>query len=464
MPKIFRPHWESIREHELPSWYEEAKFGIFIHWGLYSVPGWAPTTGELGTIPWEEWFVKNPYAEWYENTLRISQSPTFEYHRRTYGEKFPYEGFAELWRTERWDPKEWAQLFSRIKARYVVLTTKHHEGFCLWPSEYGDFGVKSKGPKRDIVGELTEAVRKEDLRMGLYYSGLLDWHFSEEPIRNIKDLWTLYPQTYSYADYTYNQWRELIRRYHPDILWNDIGWPKKGEDLLTYLFAFYYNCHPEGVVNDRWTVPPSRTPEWCDYRTAEYTLNRPQEIVPYKWEFCRGLGYSFGYNRNEGEEYLLSVEQLVEILADVVSKNGNLLLNIGPCADGTIPEPQVKRLLGLGEWLKINEEAIFGTRPWVRAKGVSSNGVPLRFTRRNDTLYVIYLGKIAEKEVKLKDLAFHPGAVVRLLGWDAPIPFATEGKHLTLRIPEASIRSLSSYPVFAVTPAPCDFKKEGSQS
>ncbi len=175
----YKPIFDSIKEHPLPEWYNDAKLGIFIHWGLYSVPAWAPTTGELGDVDWNIWFGLNPYAEWYQNSLRINESETRKYHNQKYGTDFKYEDFTKLWKAANWDPDNWAILFKQIGAKYVVLTTKHHDGFNLWPSNYTDFSVKNTGPKRDLVGDLTKAVRKQGLKMGLYYSGLLDWRHTK---------------------------------------------------------------------------------------------------------------------------------------------------------------------------------------------------------------------------------------------------------------------------------------------
>lgn len=132
MKPRYNPTWESLKEHALPKWFDEAKFGIFIHWGLYSVPGWATPTGELGKVSMDVWFFQNPYAEWYENSLRIKGSPTWEYHVKTYGENFEYDRFTDLFTAERWNPYEWADLFKKAGAKYVIPTTKHHDGFCLW--------------------------------------------------------------------------------------------------------------------------------------------------------------------------------------------------------------------------------------------------------------------------------------------------------------------------------------------
>ena len=427
---MYEPTWESIGEHEVPEWYDDAKFGIFIHWGIYSVPGWAPTTGELGDVPDEIWFVQNPYAEWYLNSLRIKGSPTWKHHVETYGEDFDYYSFLDMWNIDRWDPEEWVELFKKAGAKYVVPTTKHHEGFCLWPSEYTDFCVTKRGPNRDIIGELEKAVRDAGLRFGVYYSGALDWRFTKDPIRRSKDLKIIRPHTYQYADYVYNQFMELIEKYNPDILWNDIGWPDKGKEDLRYLFSYFYNRNPDGLVNDRWEVP-----HW-DFMTAEYKQNYPGEIPSHKWEFCRGLGFSFGYNQNEGPEHVLSTEKLVYTLVDVVSRNGNFLLNVGPKADGTIPELQKERLIQLGKWLEKNGEAIYGTKPWVRATGRTSDGMEIRFTKKDDSLFVTFLGVPKSGKVIVESLRVEEGTKIHILGSDVPLEYRQKGEDLEVILPE----------------------------
>ncbi len=406
---MFDPTWESLREHRLPDWYDDAKFGIFIHWGLYSVPAWAPPVGELGKVQEEEWFFNNPYAEWYLNSMRIEGSPTWRHHVETYGENFKYEYFADMWKAESWDPDRWAELFERAGARYVVITTKHHDGFCLWPSSHTDYNAFEMGPKRDVVGELSRSVRKRGLRFGVYYSGALDWTFTEEPIRRTVDLKFMRPVTYEYADYAFKQFSELIDEYSPDILWNDIGWPEKGREDLKHLFARFYNLKPEGVVNDRWEVPHH------DFTTAEYHHSYKEDRTPSNWEFCRGMGFSFGYNRNEDERHTVSHEDLVRTLADVVSKNGNLLLNVGPMANGEIPRIQVERLERLGKWLKKNGEAIYSTRPCEEFGALSPEGLEIRYTCKGEELYAIVLGK-GKDEVTLPGLKKKPGSHIEILG------------------------------------------------
>ena len=427
---IYEPTWISLRTHSVPKWYDDAKFGIFIHWGLYSVPAWAVTTGELGAVPEEKWFMNNPYAEWYLNSLRINGSPTMKYHFEKYGKQFEYYKFAELWKAEKWDPSGWAELFKKAGARYVIPTTKHHEGFCLWPSKYTDFHVVNTGPDRDLIGDLSKAVREKEMKFGVYYSGALDWRFTKEPIEHSKDLMNIRPQTYQYADYAYNQFMELIDLYNPDILWNDIGWPQKGREDLKYLFAYFYNKNPDGLVNDRWDL------DYWDFKTAEYQTNYPGGIPPYKWEFCRGLGFSFGYNQVEGPEHVMSVEKLVHTLVDVVSKGGNFLLNVGPKADGTISEIQTERLLAIGKWLEKNGEAIYGTHPWTKAEGKTSEKSEIRFTKKSNSLYAIILGNPKSEKITIESLIVDKKSDITLLGTGEKLKYQQEKENLSVIIPK----------------------------
>ena len=386
--KNYSPTWSSIHEHKLPDWYDESKLGIFIHWGLYSVPAFAPPTGELGTIPDSEWFINNPYAEWYYNSVNVGKGPTYEHHMKTYGKDFKYEQFADMWKAENWDPDAWAELFAAAGAKYVILTTKHHDGFCLYPSQYTEYNAMNRGPRRDIVGELAEAVRKRGMRFGLYYSAIIDWRFMHEPIYTDWDCHNLNCPTYEYADYAFKQWMELIDTYKPDVMWNDIGWPYVGEHMLPHLFAHYYNTCPEGVVNDRFNGL------WQDFWCKEYqqgTMNRKE-----KWEMCRGMGLSFGYNRMESEEHILSPQKLTGLLATTVGNNGNLLINVGPMADGMIPKLQEKSLRGMGQWLEKNGEAIYNTRPDVQ-ESLEAGDLKVHFSCKGDRHFVIVEG-VTEKE------------------------------------------------------------------
>ena len=424
----YEPTLESLDRHPLPQWYAGAKLGIFIHWGLYSVPGWAPLNHPEHDFASSDYIKYNPYAEWYLNVLRIPGSPTAAYHKEHFGEHGYYDFSTEFNReTKKWNPDAMAAVFREAGARYVVLTTKHHEGFTLWPS-----GVVNPNPalkpeqlhaQRDIVGDLTKAVESQGLKMGLYYSGGYDWTFNMGPIETKNDYETVKPESQAYGDYAFAQIHELIDRYHPAVLWNDIDWPKTGKPLQVE--ADYYNAVPDGVIDDRMGV------KHADFTSPEYA--KLDKISEKKWEECRGLGRSFGYNRAEGEKETIAPGELIALLVDIVSKNGNLLLDVGPEADGTIPPVQMERLKELGAWLKQNGEAIYDTTPWTHADAKSTEGDDLRFTRKGDDLYITVLGK-----PKGKTLSFEIGnaGAPTMVGTEEKLAYEQMGRNVSITLPE----------------------------
>jgi len=430
-PARYEPTLESLNKHPLPAWYADAKLGIFVHWGLYSVPGWAPLVHPNHDFTSEDYIKNNPYAEWYLNTMRIDGSPTQAYHHEHYGANYDYYNFAPIFDREvqKWNPETWAKVFHDAGAKYVVLTTKHHDGFTLWPSTTPNptLPADRQHATRDLVGDLSSAVRKQGLRMGLYYSGGYDWTFVPGPIRVASDHQTVKPQSPAYGKYADAQMGELISRYKPAVLWNDIDYPKSGHPLE--IMAEYYNTVPDGVIDDRFGVKHS------DFKSPEYqTLDK---ISPTKWEECRGLGRSFGYNRAEGEAETIAADELIYLLVDIVSKNGNLLLDVGPEADGTIPAVQMTRLKALGAWLKINGDAIYGTQPWKRADGEAGDGIRVRFTQRDSSLYAILLAKPKANTVIIKSLAPKPGTKISLLGNAGPLDWSQQGDDIKVSLPAA---------------------------
>jgi len=460
----YQPTRESVETHPLPAWFDNAKLGIFVHWGLYSVPGWAPRAGELSEIlatgDWAKWFGNNPYAEWYMNSWRIEGSPTQRYHAETFGADFSYFDFAHDFNTaaEQWNPDDWASLFQRVHARYAVLTTKHHDGFTLWPSRTPNPFIANYHARRDLVGEFMDAVRGRGLTAALYYSGGLDWTFNDTVIQGMVDFQQAVPQMPEYVDYANAHWRELIDRYQTLILWNDIAYPAATD--LNVLFAEYYNKLPDGVVNNRFTQRFQLgadgnivTDNFFDFETPEYASF--PDIRAKKWESCRGIGASFGYNRNEGAAQHLTVENLVRSFVDIVSKNGNLLLNVGPKADGTIPELQRERLLGLGAWLDVNGDAIFDTRPWVVADGKTDAGADVRFTQKDGDLYATLLDTPADQTFEIKGLRCADGASIDLLGGAAPLTWRATDAGVAVTLAGA----LPASPAHAlrISPAP-DFR------
>lgn len=442
----FEPTLDSVRTHQNPDWYLNAKLGIFIHWGLFSVPGWAPQGGDIADTfeggGWREWFKNNSYAEWYLNTLKFEDGPTRKYHNKTYGEDFSYDDFAAEFNqsVQNWNPDEWADLFQRVGARYVVLTTKHHDGFTLWNTDYPCPRKPNYFTQRDLVGDLTNAVRDHGMRMGLYYSGGLDWAFNETRIEDQKDVWGTIVEEPEFVEYSVAHWKELIDKYKPSLMWNDIGYPK-GADLGE-LFAYYYNNVEDGVINDRFTQDRDRKPEegqplprspHYDFITPEYTSFA--EIQEQKWETCRGIGHSFGYNRAEGDKELIAVDELIPMFVDIVSKNGNLLLNVGPMADGTIPENQADRLRSLGSWLDTYGEAMFDTRPWTRAEGKTTQGTEVRFTQGDNALYATLMGTPTESNIVIEGLQATDSATVQLLGQDGKLSWTQSGSDLSIQLP-----------------------------
>ena len=430
-PMQYQATLDSLNQHPLPRWYANAKLGIFIHWGLYSVPGWAPLSHPEHDFANIDYIKNNPYAEWYLNVMRIPGSPTQAYHREHYGADFSYYSFAPIFNREskKWDPNAWATIFRETGARYVVLTTKHHDGFTLWPSTTVNpnpsIPQDERHAERDIVGELTAAVRKQGMKMGLYYSGGYDWTFNSGPIETSADYEAVKPETKAYGDYAFAQVHELIDRYHPAVLWNDIDWPRTGNALQVE--ADYYNAVPDGVIDDRFGIAHA------DFTTPEY--QKLDRISAKKWEECRGLGRSFGYNRAEGEAETIAPGDLIALLVDVVSKNGNLLLDVGPEDDGTIAPVQMERLKALGAWLEQNGEAIYDTEPWDRAEGRSTEGDDLRFTRKGEALYVTILGAPKAHTVTIEDVPSQPRIEVTLLGQKGILTWKAEGDNLQVTLP-----------------------------
>jgi len=462
----YEPTKESVDMHPVPDWYHDAKFGIFIHWSLSCVPAFAPTDkGDIMDILRNEgsraMFANQPYSEWYLNSLRIKGSPAYEYHVKTYGADFDYYRFADDFNAAlgAWDPAGWADLFKQVGARYVVLVTKHHDGFLLWPSEHPNPVKPGLHASRNVVEELTGEVKSRGMRMGYYYSSPYDWTFTEKPITDLAMSLARMPASAGYVGYANSHWYELIDKYDPAVLWSDIGYP--GDTNVNEIFAHFYNKRPDGVVNERWGqaskllrslvfVPGIRqaidryaTRLWLqghtsppgvhyDFTTPEYTSL--SEISEEKWECVRGIGKSFGYNKQEVPDDFLSVPKLVRLLVDIVSKNGNLLLNVGPKPGGEIPAVQVDRIKGVGAWLSMNGDAIYGTRPWKRAEGKTTDGLDVRFTSKPGSLFAILMEAPRGPEVTIESLKAPDGMRVELLGNEQPLDWEQSGNDVTVRL------------------------------
>lgn len=452
---------DRIPGHRVPAWFEDAKLGIFVHWGVFAVPAWAPvlppgesmldvlrrTPAELGA--------RLPYAEWYANAARIPGSPTALHHAEVHGGA-PYEAFREPFEEAllaEWDPEPWADLMAASGAGYVVLVTKHHDGYCLWPSAVPNPHRPGWHAPRDVVGELAEAVRRRGMRFGTYYSVGLDWTFDALPIREPADALAAIPHDPGYVAYVDAHLRELVDRYEPSVMWSDIGSPP-GFDLAAFL-RDYLRRVPDGTINDRWRTPPPglerervrravnaavrvalpRLPAsdsapghpLADFRTPEYSS--PPQATHHKWEATRGMGAAFGHNAEEPDDRLIDPDELVRAFVDMVAKNGNLLLNVGPDAHGAITEREALRVRALGEWMDVNAEAVVGTRPWVEA----GTG-PVRFTQGGGAVYAVLVEPPPGPTVRLPGCGVLADRPVTLLG-HGPLTATAAGDDLVVGWP-----------------------------
>jgi alpha-L-fucosidase len=405
----YEANWASIDSRPIPQWFEDSKFGIFIHWGVFSVPAWGP-------LPRDGASIYECYAEWYWWRLMATEDrahPLFrDYHNKTFGKDFQYQNFVQDFKAEMFEPVEWAKILKASGAKYIVLTSKHHEGFTLWPSEQAwNWNAKDVGPHRDLAGDLMKAVKAEGMRMGYYYS-LYEWFnplYQKDVAKYVED-------------HMIPQMKDLVVSYNPDILWTDGEWDHPSEVWKsTEFLAWLYNESPvkeNVVVNDRWGKE-TRSIHGGIY-TTEYDLvhdqNSLNKKIEHPWEECRGIGSSFGYNRNENLEDYTSSTELVKILIDKVARGGNLLLNIGPTADGRIPVIMQQRLRDMGEWLKVNGEAIYETRAWDKAPAQKDPSV--FYTAKGNDLYVLFT-KYPQKNFTVPGI--QKAASVKLLGFNGDV-------------------------------------------
>ena len=457
----YRPDWESLKNYQVPQWYQDAKFGIFLHWGVYSVPAFG--------------------SEWYPRLMYIPGSPEYKRHLATYStqDKFGYKDFVPKFKAENYDPQAWARLFKESGAQYVVPVFEHHDGFQMYDGALSDWTAVKMGPHRDLWGDLAKAVRAEGLHL-CASSHRVEHNFFLGVGRAIRSdvndpanaslygpahNWLANPSGTPLAnDFTYvsqawtHDWlarsAEIVEKYHPDLVYFDwwIGQPLVRADLQRFA-AFYYNTSSKtgtvGVINYK---------DWAmESHSAVLDIERGQlgDIRPEKWQTDTSISNkSWGYIENDSFK---SPQSIVQLLADVVSKNGNLLLNVGPKSDGTIPEQAQQILREIGGWLKVNGEGIYGTRPWrVFGEGptkpaagsfheaeVPYTAQDFRFTTKGEVLYAIEMAPPTGGEVVIHSLSETAGeqkaVSVMLLGSSpASITFEQQSDGLHLKPGEAS--------------------------
>ena len=457
----YQATWESLKKYTTPDWFQDAKFGIFIHWGVYSVPAFA--------------------SEWYPRDMYRKDSKEFKHETETYGpiNKFGYKDFIPMFKAEKFNPQQWVNLFKKAGAKYVVPVAEHHDGFAMYKTAYSKWNAFEMGPKRDVIGELATEIRKQGLIFGLSSHRIEHWWFMNGGRKFDSDV--LDPK---YADFYgpareenetpspeyMNDWllrnTELVNNYQPQLFWFDWWIEQPAMDPYRKSFAAsYYNKGLEWnkgvVVNYKNIAYPEGT------AVLDLERGKLAGIRKLPWQTDDAIGNkSWGYaagNTFKDARYVITN------LIDIVSKNGNLLLNIGPRSDGTITDEETQTLLGTGKWLDVNGEAIYGTRPWkIFGEGPTESAsgsfadqkkpftaMDIRFTTKGDVLYAIALGvPVANTAIKLLGTKAANGAVtnVELVGSSEKISWILQAESLV-------IKQAKSYPSENAVVYKISFKK-----
>jgi alpha-L-fucosidase len=448
--QMYQPTWESLSAYQCPDWFRDAKFGIFIHWGVYSVPAFS-----------NEWYPRQMYDR--------KDTAVFNHHIRTYGtqDKFGYKDFIPLFTAEKFNAGQWVDIFKRSGAKYIVPVAEHHDGFAMYNTSLSIWNAFNMGPKRDIIGELAAAVRKQGLIFGLSSHRIEHWFFFSEGMKFPSDVRD--PAYYDFygparnqqdtamsAEYM-NDWLlrncELVDKYQPQLFWFDWYIEQKCLEPYRKTFAAYYYNH--GLQWNKGVVINFKNKAYPD-NVAVYDIERGSSKASRKfpWQTDTSVGKkSWGWIKDEENK---TPNEIVDALIDIVSKNGNLLLNIGPKPDGTISQEQVNVLLGIGEWLKINGEGIYGTRPWVISeegptvaaegsfadqKPVVYTGKDIRFTSKGSTVYAFCLDVPEGKEIRINSLGLNTdpsGKItnVEILGSSEKIKWSQKKEMLVIQKPQ----------------------------
>jgi alpha-L-fucosidase len=457
-PGKFQPTWASLEQYTVPDWFRDAKFGIFLHWGIYSVPAHS--------------------SEWYPRLMYRRESPVFEWHRQHWGPQsmFGYKDFIPMFRAEKWKPEEWVELFKTAGAKYIVPVGEHHDGFPMYDSHLTEWNAARMGPCRDVIGELGREVRNQKLRLGVsshrafhwsYYTFETDFdtdnplyaglygpiHAPTPPATNARGELRQTPSR-AFIEDCYARDTEIVNLYQPDLVYFD--WANGIPPFQPFnrqFAAYYYNTaarRGDGVVITY------KGPAFHEHSAVmDFERGAAGSVLPSPWQAGTSVSWrSWGYIDDDSfKEPGLIIREFV----DIVSKNGNLLLNVGPKPDGTIPDEAVAIFREIGRWTSVNGPAIFGSRPWKvdgegptePPKGAFSEGKlktltytpeDMRFTTRGDSIYAIFLAW-PERQARIRALGSHspnaPGKVshVRLLGHDGNLRWHQAADALVIETP-----------------------------
>ncbi|GAA4947352.1 alpha-L-fucosidase [Algibacter agarivorans] len=475
----YEADWESLKQHETPKWFLDAKFGIYCHWGPYSVPAYE-----------NEWYSHWMYVN-ADNPEAKNGKPSkyYEHHVKTYGtlDQFGYKDFIPMFTAEKFDAAEWADLFQKAGAKFAGPVSEHADGFAMWNSDLTKWDAKDMGPKRDIMGELSKEIRKRDMKFiaTFHRHWLLAWYPTWDETtdasypeyaglygpkmkkgdfiypRDVHDLDAGVDKYYPLADKEFNEeWlarlKEIINKYNPDLVWFDNKMDVIGEDYRKEFLNYYYN---HGEMNNQDVVA---TYKFYDFAKGSAVLDlersRMKEKQPFPWLTDDSIDWK-AWSHISDPRYK-STNRLIDFLVDVVSKNGAVLLNITPRADGTIPEPVKERLLEIGEWLKVNGEAIYGTRTFEvygegdaeiveghlsEEKNADNTSKDVRFTTKGETLYAIVLDWPNEGEKVIRTLKKGNEYLkrditsIQLLGHEGDLNFEIKNDGLHISLPKQKV-------------------------
>jgi alpha-L-fucosidase len=455
---MYQPTWDSLQQHPTPAWFKDAKFGIYTHWGVYSVPA------------------KGPNATWYPYNMYREGTPQYEYHRKTYGgpEKFGWKDFIPMFTGAAFDPDEWAELFKQSGAQYAGPVGEHHDGFCMWDTRLSEWNAARMGPRTDVVGRLEKAIRAQGLRFLIALHHAENWWFYPHWRAEFDTADPRYAGLYGEAHNPdgpqdpknfFGQdrpsrkfiaaWQakifEAVDRYDPDLLWFDFGLRGMPDKARAEFMAYYYH---QALARGREVVVTYKDYDLTPGAgVVDLELGRMDRLTYYEWITDTTVDDGEGWGYLNDTPYK-STAELVYYLVDNVSKNGHLLLNVGPRPDGSLPEQAKDLLRGIGRWLAVNGEAIYGTRPWIthgegpakilKAGAFNEHEKPtygpkdVRFTLKGDTLYAIVLGWPGEFAEISTLRALYPGEIraITMLGSSQALDWKLTGDALVIRTPQ----------------------------